>query len=104
MTAYCLEDLELCDLGTHKINLIDESPIWEPTYRFSEKETGLIDQEVNNLMKAGHVVPSRSKFRSIVFLVSKKDGGHRMVVNYKKLNSKTVSEPWPLPRIDDILS
>ena len=33
-------------------------------------------------------------------------GGHglRMCIDYRSLNSNTVSDAWPLPRIDDLLS
>ena len=33
----------------------------------------------------------------------KKDNTIRMCVDFRRLNKVTVSEQWPLPRIDDIL-
>jgi len=38
-----------------------------------------------------------------VVLVAKKDGGNRFCVDYRKLNSLTMMNTIPLPRIDDSL-
>ncbi len=47
--------------------------------------------------------PSSSTYASPVILVPKKDNTIRMCVDFRRLNKLTVSEQWPLPRIDDIL-
>ena len=51
----------------------------------------VLDTEINKLLKKGVIVPSvheENEFLSTVFLVPKKDGTFRMILNLKKLKSK----------------
>ena len=101
--ANSLSELGTCNVSTHKITMIDDSPTFVPAYRKSVKERELIKSEIDELEKAGIISKSRSPNSAPIFLVGKKDGGHRMVLNYKLLNNKMKTEQWPIPRIDDIL-
>ena len=50
----------------------------------------LVDKEVDNMLKKGAILKvshSEGEFLSNLFLVEKKDGGHRPVINLKNLNS-----------------
>ncbi|XP_077505829.1 uncharacterized protein LOC144115349 [Amblyomma americanum] len=46
------------------------------------------------------VTESRSPYASPVLLVCKKNGEPRLVVDYRKLNTQTVKDKYPLPLID----
>ena len=46
---------------------------------------------------------SSSPWASPVVLVRKKEGSYRFCVDYRKLNSVTVKDSYPLLRIDDTI-
>ena len=47
--------------------------------------------------------PSKSTWASPTLLVRKKDGGVRLCIDYRRLNSITQSDPFPLPRIEELI-
>jgi hypothetical protein len=55
------------------------------------------------MLQAGTVVPSVSPYASQVLLVQKKDGSWRFCVDYRKLNSRTVKNKFPMSVIDEFL-
>ena len=96
------------DLGTsndaqHHINTGSAAPIRQRPRRAAPWKQAEIDRQVNNLLTEGKVQESNSPWASPVVLVTKKDGSQRLCVDYRQLNSVTVKDAFPLPRIDDSL-
>ena len=100
-TAY--DSLGCCTISKHEILLDSRIPIFSQPYRKSLNERELLKQEVQKLLDANIIRPSRSPYASPVILVPKKDKSIRMCVDYRRLNQVTITEQWPLPRKDDIL-
>jgi hypothetical protein len=81
----------------------DQKPISCRLRRYSPSERGAIQAELETMLEAGVVRPSKSPWVSPVVLVPKKDASMRFCVNYRRLNQLTTSDRFPLPRIDDCL-
>jgi hypothetical protein len=62
-----------------------------------------IKEEIQRLVDAGLIVPSKSQWTSPVVVVEKKNGKKRLCVDYRKLNNVTKRDLYPLPRIDNML-
>ena len=55
------------------------------------------------MLETKAVRPSKSPWASPIVLVPKKDGTTRFCVDYRRLNSVTRKNSFPLPRISDVL-
>ncbi|ETM47977.1 hypothetical protein L914_07435, partial [Phytophthora nicotianae] len=84
------------DTGTH-------APIKQPPYQVSKTEGDVMESEIQEYLDLGPIRPSTSPWVSPVPMIRKPDGGIRFCIDYRKLNSVTVKDSYPMPLIDDIL-
>lgn len=87
--------------GSMEIKLKSDEPVNQRPYRLSIDEKNRVRSIINDLLAKGIIRESQSEYASPIILVKKKDGSDRMCVDYRALNSITVKERFPLPRIDD---
>ena len=62
------------------------------------------EQIKKDQLAAGIIQPSKAATCSLVNLVLKEDGSLRLTIDYRKINNATEPDPYPLPRIDDIIA
>jgi Reverse transcriptase (RNA-dependent DNA polymerase) len=55
------------------------------------------------MLKAEVIEPATSEWASPIVLVAKPDGSTRFCVDYRKLNSITVRDSYPLPCMDECI-
>ena len=79
------------------------SPIRQPQRRLPVALKSVVQQEVTKMLNQGVIRPSNSPWASPVVLVRKKDGTWRFCIDFRKLNSVTHRDAYPLPRIDATL-
>ena len=97
------QDLGRTDLVQHRIDTRDASPIRQPPRRLPLAKQQDASKAVEDMEKDGVIESSSSPWASPIVLVKKKDGSTRFCVDYRKLNSVTRKDSYPLPRIDDTL-
>ena len=91
-------------LITHSINTGDNPPVRMRQYPFAPTLMRQLNTELDSMLEEGVVSPSNSPWCSPVLMVRKKSGEYRFCFDGRMLNSVTVQDSYPLPRIDSILS
>lgn len=92
-----------------KLRIKDEVPVYIKNYRIPQADKKEIKKQVSDLLKNKIIEPSISEYNSPVLLVPKKNLPNssekrwRMVVDFRKINDKLLSDKYPLPRTDEIL-
>lgn len=94
------EELGCTGLVQHRIDTGDSPPIRQRPYCVSESQRGIIEENVTDMLNRGIIQPSTSPWASLIILVKKKGGTGRFVVDFRRLNSVTRKDSYPLPRID----
>ena len=90
------------DIG---IELIPEAPpsLDCKIYPLTATEQVKLAEYIKENMDKGYIRPSQSRYSSPFFFVGKKDGKLRPVVDYRRLNSLTVPDRYPLPLIQELV-
>ena len=87
----------------HFINTGDHAPIRVSPRRLPFHKRDVVQKEVESMLASDVIEPSSSPWSAPVVLVKKKDGSERFCIDYRKLNSITKKDVFPLPRCDEIL-
>ena len=72
-------------------------------YPLTFQEQEKLDEYIKENLEKGYIRPSKSQYVSPFFFVGKKDRKLRPVVDYRKLNSFTVPDRFPLPLIQELV-
>ncbi|MCO5567162.1 hypothetical protein L7F22_020850 [Adiantum nelumboides] len=95
-------DPEVCQ---HTISLKpDARPIRLQRYRMNPNYAKKVKEEIDNLLKAGFITEvASSDWLFPIVVVPKKNGKLKVCVDYRKLNTQTIKDPFPLPFTDMML-
>lgn len=91
----------LCE---HHIDTDSIKPIRSAPYSISPVKLKGVIAELRELISKGILVPSTSPWASPLVPVMKPDGSVRVCVDYRKLNSVTIPDPYFMPMIDEIIT
>ncbi|GBL85879.1 hypothetical protein AVEN_147793-1 [Araneus ventricosus] len=89
------------DLIENHIELISDQTIRIRSYRTSPRQTEILKQEIKRMLNLGVIEVGKSDFSSPLILVEAPGRDPRPCVDYRKLNSVTRAEYFPLPNIEE---
>ena len=72
-------------------------------YAMTLKEEEALNQWLDEQLKAGLIVESKSQYAASYFYIPKKDSLLRLVQDYGKLNQVTIKDKTPLPLIGKVI-
>ena len=92
----------------HKIKTTDEVSIYTRQYRYPQIYKTEIKKQIKDLLEKDVIQQSFSPWSSPVWVVPKKkeasnEKKFRMVMDYRKLNAKTIDDKFPIPNITEVL-
>jgi predicted aspartyl protease len=96
-------DLGRYDKEKFEINTNNAKPIRQRPYRVPQASEEHIDNMVDEMLNSGLITKSNSPWASPIVLVKKKDGTDRFCVDFRKLNSVTIGDSYPLPLVEDMI-
>ena len=89
----------------HEINLTDKAPkeLNAKAYAMTLKKEEALNQWLDEQLKVGLIVESKSRYVVPCFYIPKKDGSLWLVQDYRKLNQVTIKNKTPLPLIGEVI-
>ncbi len=89
---------------THSIKLSCTTPLWTPSYTVPLAHREAFKQDIDMLLELGIIKVSHSLWSSPPIPIKKKDGGIRIVCDFRRLNTVTIPEPFLMPTIESIIA
>jgi len=87
----------------HDVDVGDASPIKQHPYRVNIVKLEQMRKEVKYMLENDIIEPSHSDWSSPCILVPKPDNSVRFCTDFRKVNSVTKTDSYPIPRIDDCI-
>ncbi len=98
------EPLGTTDTTEHMIRVKPNTkPVYIPAYRLPRSQRQVVDEQVKDMLDHGVIQHSRSPWNSPLFIVPKKDGSFRSVIDFRKVNEVPEDDRYPLPVLGDLL-
>ena len=87
----------------HDVDVGDSLPIKQHSYRMNPEKNRLSEKEIKYMLENDIIRRSNSSWSSPCVLVPKSNGSVRFCTDYRKVNSVTKTDVFPIPRVDDCI-
>ena len=72
-------------------------------YPLTSTERPKLDKHILDMLEKGFIPPFKSKISSPLFFVGKKDGKEHPVIDYRRSNSITEPDQFPIPLLQEMI-
>ncbi len=96
-------DLGRSNLIQHEIHLKSDEPIYVKQFKMPDVHRDYLEEQVKEWLKLGIVQPTRSRYNSPMFLVNKKDGGFRVVQDFRALNANSHIDKYTMKDVSECI-
>ena len=96
-------DLGCATNATHKIHLKNDAPIYVKQFPVPEAYRSQLDLQVKEWLKMGVIKPTNSPYNSPIFVVPKKDGSPRYVLDFRKLNANSHTDKYSMKTVEECI-
>lgn len=101
-------ELTFTNVIKHRINTTDDKPIFTRSYRYPYVHKQEVKTQIEEMLNNNIIRPSTSPYSAPIWIVPKKDDASgekkwRLVIDYRKLNDKTIDDKYPIPNMEEIL-
>jgi hypothetical protein len=97
---YDPQPIEKCPVEL-TIKVSDDTPVYSNARRLPYAHKEIVQQQITSWLNDGLIRPSNSNYASPIVLAKKKDGTHRICVDFRLLNKKIIREAYPIPSMDE---
>jgi hypothetical protein len=87
----------------HKFFTKTDEPVFQKQYPIPQMHCEYLEKQVKEWLKLGIVQPSTSHYNSPMFLVPKKDGGVRVVQDFRALNANSHDDRYSMKNINECI-
>ena len=91
------------DMAEHIIELMDDKPFKEQFRWIAPPLLEEVWENLQDMLDGGAIWPSKSPWCNAIVLVWTKDGTLRFCIDFRRLNSRTKKDSFPLPRMQETM-
>ena len=87
----------------HEIHLKDSNPVYVKQFKIADTHRSYLEEQVKEWLKMGIIEPTLSRYNSPMFLVNKKDGGFRVVQDFRALNAHSHPDKYSMKDVNECI-
>ena len=96
-------DLGRANNFEHTIRLKTNEPVYRKQFRIPEAHRAALNKQIDDWQKIGIIEPCFSRYNSPIFIVPKKDGTFRFVLDYRALNENSLDDRYTMKDVGECI-